>query len=115
MPFGTILDFYEEIHPRHLEKIEDLEHCITKTGPENIAAFIAEPVLASGGVIVPPQHYHKKTLELYNSTSISIAPSFWLEPFGRTAMESAAHGCATITSKKGGLLEEIQFAGLICL
>jgi glycosyltransferase involved in cell wall biosynthesis len=32
-------------------------------------------------------------------------PSKWLEPFGRTAMESAAHGCATITSKNGGLPE----------
>ena len=28
-----------------------------------------------------------------------------VEPFGRTAMESAAHGCATITSKNGGLPE----------
>ena len=32
-------------------------------------------------------------------------PSRWEEPFGRTAMESAASGCATITSQKGGLLE----------
>ena len=34
-----------------------------------------------------------------------MVPSRWLEPFGRTAMESAAHGCATITSKNGGLPE----------
>ena len=32
-------------------------------------------------------------------------PSRWEEPFGRTAMESAAHGCATITSMRGGLIE----------
>ena len=32
-------------------------------------------------------------------------PSKWQEPFGRTAMESAAYGCATITSKNGGLPE----------
>ena len=48
---------------------------------------------------------HKKILEYYSKASISVVPSRWLEPFGRTAMESAAHGCATITSKNGGLPE----------
>ncbi len=48
---------------------------------------------------------HKDILNLYNQSSISVVPSRWEEPFGRTAMESAAHGCATITSQKGGLLE----------
>lgn len=48
---------------------------------------------------------HKKILKLYNDSSISVVPSKWEEPFGRTSMESAANGCATITSKKGGLLE----------
>ena len=53
---------------------------------------------------------HKRTLELYNQTSISVAPSFWDEPFGRTAMEAASRGCATIISKKGGLIETIPNA-----
>ncbi len=48
---------------------------------------------------------HDKILNIYDKSSISVVPSRWEEPFGRTAMESAAHGCATITSKKGGLLE----------
>ena len=48
---------------------------------------------------------HKKTLDLYNDTSISVAPSFWDEPFGRTSMEAGSRGCATIISKKGGLTE----------
>ncbi len=48
---------------------------------------------------------HKKTLQIYNETSISIAPSFWDEPFGRTSMEAGSRGCATIISKKGGLIE----------
>ena len=43
---------------------------------------------------------HEKTLELYNLTSISVAPSFWEEPFGRTSMEAASRGCATIIFKK---------------
>tara|TARA_Y100001970_G_scaffold232976_1_gene290220 strand:+ start:305 stop:2404 length:2100 start_codon:yes stop_codon:yes gene_type:complete len=48
---------------------------------------------------------HQKILNLYKSSSISVVPSRWEEPFGRTSMESAANGCATITSQKGGLLE----------
>ncbi len=48
---------------------------------------------------------HKKILQIYNDSSISVVPSRWEEPFGRTAMESAAYGCATITSNRGGLRE----------
>ena len=48
---------------------------------------------------------HKKIINLYKSTSISIVPSQWNEPFGRTAMESSDLGNALITSGKGGLLE----------
>ncbi|MDC2996036.1 glycosyltransferase, partial [Candidatus Pelagibacter sp.] len=48
---------------------------------------------------------HKQILNLYDKSSISVVPSKWEEPFGRTAMESAAYGCATITSSRGGLVE----------
>ena len=50
---------------------------------------------------------HKRTLELYNITSISVVPSFWEEPFGRTAVEAASRGCATIISNRGGLAETV--------
>jgi len=53
---------------------------------------------------------HEKTLDLYAQTSISVAPSFWEEPFGRTSMEAASRGCATIISKKGGLIETAPHA-----
>ena len=48
---------------------------------------------------------HDRILKYYSKSSIAVVPSKWLEPFGRTAMESAACGCATITSKNGGLPE----------
>ncbi|MDC0151249.1 glycosyltransferase [Candidatus Pelagibacter sp.] len=51
---------------------------------------------------------HQKILNYYSKSSISVVPSKWQEPFGRTAMESAAHGCATITSNKGGLTETFE-------
>ena len=53
---------------------------------------------------------HNEILNYYKKSSISIVPSRWQEPFGRTAMESAAYGCATITSKKGGLPETVTNA-----
>ena len=51
---------------------------------------------------------HRKIIEFYKKSSISVVCSKWQEPFGRTAMESAACGCATITSDKGGLSETFK-------
>jgi L-2,4-diaminobutyrate transaminase len=36
---------------------DELEALILKEGPETVAAFIAEPLQAAGGVIVPPKEY----------------------------------------------------------
>ncbi len=51
---------------------------------------------------------HKEILNFYKKSSISVVCSRWQEPFGRTAMESAAYGCATITSDRGGLKETFK-------
>ena len=48
---------------------------------------------------------HKKIINIYKKSSISVVPSTWDEPFGRTAMESSDMGNALITSNKGGLKE----------
>jgi len=48
---------------------------------------------------------HKQIINIYKKSSISIVPSTWDEPFGRTAMESSDMGNALITSGKGGLKE----------
>ena len=51
---------------------------------------------------------HEEILSFYKKSSISVVCSRWQEPFGRTAMESAASGCATITTNKGGLRETFK-------
>ena len=48
---------------------------------------------------------HKKLINFYKQASISVVNPKWSEPFGRTALESAALGCAVITSISGGLQE----------
>jgi glycosyltransferase involved in cell wall biosynthesis len=48
---------------------------------------------------------HRQIINIYKKSSISIVPSTWEEPFGRTAMESSDMGNVLITSNKGGLNE----------
>jgi len=43
--------------------------------------------------------------ERLSQAAIAIIPSKWQEPFGRTALEAHASGCAVITSGTGGLKE----------
>jgi glycosyltransferase involved in cell wall biosynthesis len=41
----------------------------------------------------------------FESAAIAIIPSKWEEPFGRTALEAHAGGCAVVSSGTGGLRE----------
>ncbi len=52
---------------------------------------------------------HDETLNIYKKSSISVVPSHWEEPFGRTSLEAASRGCATILSRRGGLPETIPY------
>lgn len=47
----------EEYASRLAQNLDDL---IQKEGPDTVAAFIAEPVMGAGGVIVPPRTYFEK-------------------------------------------------------
>ena len=49
-----------------------------------------------------------KVLNLYNHSSITVAPSLWEEPFGRSSLEAGSRGNAVIISKRGGLPETIS-------
>ena len=64
-------------------KVDDLERKILELGPENVAAFIAEPILASGGVIVPPPGYHRGCLELCRRHDVLYISDEVVTAFGR--------------------------------
>ena len=49
-----------------------------------------------------------EVLKLYNKSSITVAPSLWEEPFGRSSLEAGSRGNAVIISKRGGLPETIS-------
>ncbi|MDH3376474.1 MAG: aminotransferase [Gammaproteobacteria bacterium] len=65
------------------EKVADLENKILEVGPEQVAAFIAEPVLASGGVIVPPPGYHYRCLEVCRRYDVLYIADEVVTAFGR--------------------------------
>jgi putrescine---pyruvate transaminase len=64
-------------------KVADLENKILELGPAKVACFIAEPLLASGGVIVPPKGYHKRTWELCRKYDVLYISDEVVTGFGR--------------------------------
>jgi len=44
--------------------VKELEDKILALGPENVACFIAEPIMGAGGVLVAPPGYHRRMKEV---------------------------------------------------
>lgn len=65
------------------EKVQELEDKILELGPDNVAAFFAEPILGAGGVIVPPPGYHQKTLEVCHKYGLLYVSDEVVTGFGR--------------------------------
>ena len=65
------------------EKIQELEDKILELGPDNVAAFFAEPIMGAGGVIVPPKGYHKRSLEVCRKYGVLYVSDEVVTAFGR--------------------------------
>ncbi|MBO6552629.1 MAG: aminotransferase class III-fold pyridoxal phosphate-dependent enzyme [Roseitalea sp.] len=65
-------------------KADELEKLILEAGPTTIAAFIAEPVMGAGGVIVPPEGYFKKIQAVLDRYGILFISDEVICGFGRT-------------------------------
>jgi adenosylmethionine-8-amino-7-oxononanoate aminotransferase len=63
--------------------VRELEETIARLGPERIAAFIGEPVLTVGGVIVPPKEYWQAVTELCHRHGILLVADEVVTAFGR--------------------------------
>jgi adenosylmethionine-8-amino-7-oxononanoate aminotransferase len=64
-------------------RVRELEEKILELGPDKVACFIAEPVMGSGGVIVPPAGYHKKTLDICRKYDVLYISDEVVTAFGR--------------------------------
>ena len=95
LPIDRILHTSAPYHYRGAEAYEeetefatrlarDLEDLIEREGPETVAAFIAEPVIGAGGVIVPPETYFEKIQAVLKRYDIILIVDEVICGFGRT-------------------------------
>src|SRR5579883_2252955 len=63
---------------------ESLEAQILREDPETVAAFIAEPVMGAGGVIVPPRTYFDKIQPVLKKYDVLLIADEVICGFGRT-------------------------------
>ncbi|MCR9109351.1 aspartate aminotransferase family protein [Marivita sp. XM-24bin2] len=75
---------------------EDLDAMIQAEGPDTIAAFIAEPVMGAGGVVVPPKTYWEKVQAVLGKYDILLIADEVICGFGRTGK---MFGCETFNIK----------------
>lgn len=76
-----------------LERARQLEDKILELGPENVAAFIAEPVQGAGGVIVAPDTYWPEIQRIVKKYGILLIADEVICGFGRTGNW---FGCETL-------------------
>ncbi|NVK56861.1 MAG: aminotransferase [Alteromonadaceae bacterium] len=61
----------------------ELENHILNLGADNVAAFIAEPVMGAGGVLVAPDGYHKKVADVCQKYDVLFVADEVVTAFGR--------------------------------
>lgn len=69
-------EFLEALVSEFQQKLEEL-------GPDTVAAFLAEPLLASGGVIIPPAGYHARIKDICEQHDIIYISDEVVTAFGR--------------------------------
>ena len=61
----------------------ELDALIQREGPDTVAAFIAEPVMGAGGVIVPPNTYFEKVARVCEANDVYMISDEVICGFGR--------------------------------
>lgn len=65
------------------DSVEALAEEFERLGPENIAAFIGEPVIGAGGVYPPPENYWPRVAELCRENDVLLIADEVVTAFGR--------------------------------
>jgi 4-aminobutyrate--pyruvate transaminase len=97
--FGLPLDGFLHVTPPHHYRYSnpgenekdfadrlanELDELIFSEGPETVAAFFTEPIMGSGGVIVPPPTYYEKVQAVLEKHGILLIADEVITAFGRT-------------------------------
>ncbi|MBI4638472.1 MAG: aspartate aminotransferase family protein [Candidatus Rokubacteria bacterium] len=83
-------DYYREARPGESEEAfatrlaESLEQQIRREDPDTVAAFIAEPVMGAGGVLVPPRTYFEQVQAVLRKHDVLLIADEVICGFGRT-------------------------------
>jgi len=89
MKHVTTPNFYREGRPGETEEAfasrlaAELDELIQQEGPETVAAFIGEPVMGAGGVIVPPAGYWEKIQAVCRKHDVLVVADEVITGFGR--------------------------------
>ena len=70
----------------------DLERLILREGPDTVGAFIAEPIMGAGGVIMPPAGYFELIQAVLDKYDVLLIADEVITAFGRTGK---MFGCET--------------------
>ena len=70
----------------------DLERLILREGPDTVGAFIAEPIMGAGGVIMPPAGYFEQIQAVLDKYDVLLIADEVITGFGRTGK---MFGCET--------------------
>lgn len=63
--------------------VAEFQAKLDELGPENVGAFIAEPIQASGGVIVPPKDYLRRIWQICRQHDVLFIADEVVTAFGR--------------------------------
>jgi 4-aminobutyrate---pyruvate transaminase len=107
LPIQNILhtdcpNYYRNAEPGETEEeystrlADNLEKMIEREGAHTIAAFIAEPVMGAGGVLLPPATYFEKIQKVLKDNDILLIADEVICGFGRTGN---MFGCETYDIK----------------
>jgi 4-aminobutyrate--pyruvate transaminase len=86
----TCPHFYREALPSETEEAfstrlaNELDTMIQHEGPDTVAAFIAEPIMGAGGVVLPPKGYFEKIQAVLDEYDILFIVDEVICGFGRT-------------------------------
>ena len=94
LPLGNVLHtstpyHYRDVAPGTTEDAyaaalaADLEALIQREGPDTVAAFIAEPVMGAGGVLVPPRTYFDRVQAVLKKYDVLMIADEVICGFGR--------------------------------
>lgn len=72
--------------------IAEIEGVIAREGAETVAAFIAEPIIGTGGVLIPPKGYFEKLQAVLKRHDILFIADEVITGFGRTGHWFATGG-----------------------